>query len=172
MIADIIAPVVVVVILITALVKKTDIVSAFCEGAKEGLVNAYELCPMLILLITAVTMFSSSGASGALSQFLAPLADKLGFPPECAPLMLMRPISGSGSLAVLDDILSANPPDSFAARTASVMMCAAETTLYTISVLFSSVNTRPRAGIFAASFIADLTCFIFAPLFVRLVFGV
>ena len=171
MITDILAPLLVAGILVTALVRKTDITGAFCEGAKEGLKNAYELCPMLILLITAVTLFTSSGAAEVLSRFAGPLMEALGFPPECTPLIIMRPVSGSGSLAVLDGILSENDPDSFASRTASVMMCAAETTLYTISVLFASVKVKPRPGFFAASFIADITCFVFAPIFVRLVFG-
>ena len=85
MTADIIAPAVAAVILVTALVKRKDLTGAFCEGAREGLVSAYELCPMLILLITAVTMFTSSGAAEALSRLLAPVANALGFPPECAP---------------------------------------------------------------------------------------
>ena len=168
---DIIPLVIVAAAFTVGIIKKTDVVSVFCEGAKEGIDAAVGLCPMLILLITVITMFSSSGAAEALSQLAAPLAEKLGFPPECTTLVLMRPVSGSGSLAVLDGILADNPPDSFAARTASVIMCAAETTLYTITVCFASVKIKPRAGYFAASFIADITCFVTAPLFVRLFLG-
>ena len=166
-----IAPLLILAAMITALVKRTGIVTPFCEGAREGLASAAEIFPTLLLLITAVTMFTSSGASGFISELAAPLAEKLGFPPECTPLMLIRPVSGSGSLAVLEGILKENPPDSFAARTASVMMSSAETTLYTITLLFSSVKVKPSAKFFAASFIADITCFICAPLFVRILFG-
>lgn len=171
MLTDLIAPVLVAAVMLTALAKKTGISSAFGEGAREGLQTAVEIFPTLLLLITAVTMFTGSGCSGLLSQLFAPAAEKLGFPSECIPLMIIRPVSGSGSLAVLEGILDENPPDSFAARTACVMMSAAETTLYTITLLFSSVKVKPRASFFAASFIADITCFVFAPLFVRLTFG-
>ncbi|MCR5122034.1 MAG: spore maturation protein [Ruminococcus sp.] len=171
MTADIIIPILIIAVLVSGLVKKRDIVSDFCEGAREGLLTAAELCPMLILLVTVITLFSGSGAAESFSRLIAPIAEKIGFPPECTSLLLMRPISGSGSLAVLDNILAENPPDSFAARTASVIMCAAETTLYTITVFFSSVNVKPKAGFFAASFIADIACFVGAPLFVRVFLG-
>ena len=168
MTADMIVPIVIIAVLVSGLIKKRDIVSDFCEGAREGLRTAAELCPMLVLLVTVITLFSGSGAAECFSRFVAPAAERIGFPPECTSLLLMRPISGSGSLALLDNILAENPPDSFAARTASVIMCAAETTLYSITVLFSSVNVKPKPGVFAASFIADMTCFAFAPIFVRL----
>lgn len=166
--ADLIVPVTIALILVTALIKRVDIVECFCEGAKESLTAAFGLCPTLILLVTVVNMFTASGAGEWLSGLLGGLTDAAGLPRECTPLMLIRPISGSGSLAVLDSILSECPPDSFPARTACVMMSSAETTLYMMTVCFSSVGKKPKAGLFAAAFAADLTCFIFAPIFVRL----
>ncbi len=158
-------------VLVCGLVKKTDMVTAFCEGAEENLRTAFSLCPMLILLLTAVEMFTASGAADALSAAVAPIAERLGFPPECTTLMLVRPISGSASLAVLDSLLSKNPPDSFAARTASVMMGATETTLYTIAAYYTAIREKPRPQVFIASLAADLTGFILAPAVVRLYFS-
>ena len=105
MLTDLIAPVLIAAVMLTALAKKTGISSAFGEGAREGLQTAVEIFPTLLLLITAVTMFTGSGCSGLLSRLMAPIAEKLGFPSECIPLMIIRPVSGSGSLAVLEGIL-------------------------------------------------------------------
>lgn len=161
-------PLIILAILICGLIKKTDIISTFCEGAKENLLLALELCPTLILLMTAVSMFTESGAADMISRLVQPVFEVLGFPKECSSLMLVRPVSGSASLSVLDKLLAELSPNSFPARTASVMMGATETTLYTIAVYYSAVGKKPDWRIFASSFAADIAGFIFAPLAVRL----
>jgi spore maturation protein B len=168
---NILIPLIIAAVFVTALVKKVDITEAFAEGAKENIITALELCPTLILLITAVRMFSDSGAANGLSELLEPLTSALGFPSECTPLMLIRPISGSGSLAVLEEILSECPADSLAARTACVMMGATETTLYTIAVYFGAVKTKARPAVFISSFSADLAGFLFASIFAKMFFA-
>lgn len=164
-------PIFIAVILMTACFKRVDVCAAFYEGAMENLKTAAELCPTLILLMTAIEMFSGSGASQALSGLLEPLTSALGFPAECTPLMLIRPISGSGSLAVLENILSSTHAESLAARTACVMMGATETTLYTIAVYYGAVKRRAGARIFAACLAADAAGFIFASIFAKLFFA-
>ncbi|MCD8095339.1 MAG: spore maturation protein [Ruminococcus sp.] len=168
---NIVMPLIILVVLKTALIKKVDIVSAFCEGARENLITAFELCPTLILLMTAIGMFTSSGASDGLSSLLEPLTSFLGFPSECTALMLVRPISGSGSLAVLENILSSNPADSFASRTACVMMGATETTLYTIAIYFAAVSVKPQIRVFISSFSADFAGLLFASIITKIYFG-
>ncbi|MBR1723835.1 MAG: spore maturation protein, partial [Ruminococcus sp.] len=86
--------------------------------------------------------------------------------------MLTRPISGSASLSVLDKLLGSVSPDSFAGRTARVMMGATETTLYTITIYYSSVKIKPDIRVFICSFAADIAGFILAPLVVRLYYGI
>ena len=168
MTADIIVPSVIALITVFGLIKRVDIMESFCEGAEESLRAAAELCPMLILLVTVINMFTASGAAESFSALAGGFPDALGIPRECTSLMLIRPISGSGSIAVFEGIIGSCPPDSFAARTAAVMMSSAETTVYMMTVCFSSVGKKPKAGFFAAAFAADLACFLFAPLFVRL----
>lgn len=167
---NLIVPALIVFVFVTAFIKKVDIVNTFAEGAKENLVTAAELCPTLILLMTAIDMFTASGAADGISSLLEPLTDLAGFPAECTSLALIRPISGSGALAVLNDILDSNDVNSFAARTACVMMSATETTFYTIAVYFSSVKLRPAASVFISSFAADFAGFLFSSLFVKLFF--
>lgn len=167
---ELIVPLIFTAVMITALRKRVDIAGSFCEGAKENLLLAFRLCPSLILLMTAVSMFIDSGTAGFIADILAPVADKVGFPKECVPLALVRPISGSASLSVLNKLLTVNSPDSFAGRTASVMMGATETTLYTITIYYSSAKQKPDIRVFICSFAADITGFIAAPLIVRLLF--
>ena len=168
---ELFVPLLIAAVLVSAVIKKVDILSAFVEGAKENLIVCAELCPTLILLMTAICMFNDSGAANGISELLKPLTSLLGLPAECTPLMLIRPISGSGSLAVLEKLLGANPIDSAAARTACVMMGATETTLYTIVVYYGAVRKKADAGVFVSSFTADITGFLFASLTVKLFFS-
>lgn len=161
-------PLIICLILIACIAKRVDILSEFTKGARENLLVAFELCPTLILLMTAVSMFSASGASEALCDALSPAAEFLGFPKECLPLLLLRPISGSGSLAALEDIMTSNGADSPAGIIGCVMMSATETTLYTIAVYYSAVRKKPPAKVFASSLSADMAGFVFASLFAKL----
>lgn len=167
---DLLVPLIILAVLGTAIFKKVDVLDAFCEGAMENLKTAVELCPTLVLLMTAIAMFIDSGAADGLSRLLQPLTERLGFPAECTPLMLIRPVSGSGSLAVLEKLLGKLDVNSTAARTACVMMGATETTLYTIAVYFAAIKRKPDAKVFVSSFSADLAGFLFASLFVKLLF--
>ncbi|MBR1393634.1 MAG: spore maturation protein [Ruminococcus sp.] len=134
----------------------------------EGLKAFYELLPMLLLVVTAVSMLYSSGALNALSQLTEPLLSRLGYPSETVPLALIRPVSGSGALAVYENILTVTDPDSFAGRAATVLMGSTETTLYTIAVYFSATRLKAEARVFISSFTADIAGFVFSALTVRL----
>lgn len=156
---DIFVPALMVFILCYGLVKKVDIVNVFCEGAAENLKIAVGLIPMLILLMTAVGMFTSSGAADIIAKLLRPVTTFLGFPEECIPLAIVRPISGSGALACLETILS------------SVLMGSTETTFYTIAVYFSAIKQKAYPSVFAAACLSDLMGFVFSALAVRLFFS-
>ena len=125
---DIFVPALMVFILCYGLVKKVDIVNVFCEGAAENLKIALGLIPMLILLMTAVGMFTSSGAADIIAKLLRPVTTFLGFPEECIPLAIVRPISGSGALACLETILSSVSPDSYSGRVALSLIHISEPT--------------------------------------------
>ena len=121
--------------------------------------------------MTAVSMLRASGAMDWLSSVCAPLLELAGIPPELTPLMLIRPVSGSGALAVGSDVISRCGPDSYAGRVAAVMLGSTETTFYTIAVYFGAAGiTRTRHTI-PAALAADLTGFIGSALAVRIFFG-
>lgn len=164
-------PILITVILGTGLLRRVNVYDAFVEGAKDGLVTLFRIFPSLLGLITSVAMLRASGALDLLCSFLNPLTSALGVPSEVVPLMLMRPVSGSGALAVVTDIFKNLSPDSFAGLCASVMMGSTETTFYTIAVYYGSVGITKIRHTLKAALIADLVGMIGSVIAVRLFFN-
>jgi spore maturation protein B len=164
-----IIPIIIAIIIIVGLIKKTDIFNEFLDGAAESLKVGIGILPALIALMTAIGMFKASGALDAITGFLAPFASRIGFPPEALPLALIRPISGSGALATFETILSDVSPDSYAGRVASVMMGASETTFYTIAVYYGATKVTKTRHTVTACLTSDITAFIFSALTVTLI---
>ena len=154
-----------------ALGKKVDVYGALTAGAGEGLTVIVRILPSLVALLTAVYMFRASGAMDALTALLAPALDRLGIPPETAPILLIRPLSGSGALAVAGELMVRHGPDSYVGRVAAVMMGCTETTFYTVAVYFGAAGIRRSRHTIPAALTADLTAFVAAALAVRLLFG-
>ncbi len=138
------------------------------SGAGEGLQLVATILPTLIILMTAVTMLRSSGATELLSNLLAPAFSLFGIPPETAILVLIRPISGSAALAVGADLMAQYGPDSPIGRTAAVMLGSTETTFYTVSVYFGAAGIRKTRYAVPAALFADFVGFFMASLTVRL----
>ena len=120
MAADLLLPLLFCGILCWGAVQGVDVFAAFRTGAARGLTAAGEILPSLIALVTAVAMLRASGALELLCSVFAPAAEQLGLPGELLPMTLLRPVSGSGALALFEDILTRFGPDSFIGRTASV----------------------------------------------------
>ena len=171
-IADLAVPTVITGIVLFSYFKGVSVFDEFLIGAKEGIKTSFEIIPALVALITAVGVFSASGALDLITHATAPFAQKLGFPAEIIPLALIRPISGSGSLAVFSDILTRFGADSFIGRAASVMQGSTETTFYTIAVYFGAISIKDTRHTVYAALLADFTGFIMSVLFVKLFFGV
>ncbi len=168
--SDVFIPAVIAFILLTGVVRGVDIAHEFSEGAKESLLTVFEILPSLILLMTAVGMLSAAGAVSALADAAAPLTQLIGFPKECMSLALIRPMSGSGALCTLEDILAKLPADSYAARVACVIMGSTETTFYTISVYFAAIKQKAYPIVFAGACFADACGFVFSALAVKIYF--
>lgn len=164
-------PALLAIVAVTALGKKVDVFDAMTTGAAEGLRVMGRILPALVALLTGIAMLRASGALDALSQLALPLFSLLGIPPETASLVLIRPISGSGALAVGSELISRYGPDSTIGRTAAVMLGSTETTFYIIAVYFGAAGIRRSRYAIPAALCADLTGFIMAALTVRLIFG-
>ena len=155
-------------IVLFGLIRGVNVFDTFLAGAREGLHAAAAILPALTALTLAVSMIRASGCLEAAGQMLAPLIGAIRIPPETVPLMLIRPVSGSGALAVIRDIFEQSGTDSFAGRVASVMMGSTETTFYTVAVYFGSVGIKKTGYTVPAALTADLTGMIFAALTVTL----
>ena len=153
-----------------ALCKHVDVYGEVTAGAKEGLSVLMRIFPSLVGLMTAVYMLRASGALEAFTHFLSPLFTWLGIPSETAPLLLIRPVSGSAALAVGSELMAQHGPDSYIGRIAAVMLGSSETTFYTVAVYFSSAGIRKTRHAIPAALIADLVCFISSAFAVRLFF--
>ncbi len=127
------------------LIRGVRIYEAFVEGAKQGLATAVRIAPYLIAMFVAVRVFRTAGGMDLLLRAATPLTKALGIPPEVVPLALIRPLSGSGSLSILGELLQTYGPDSLVGMTASAVQGSTETTLYVITVYFGAVGvTRAR----------------------------
>ena len=136
-----------------ALGKRVDVYTALTRGAEEGLNVLVHILPSLIALLTAVYMFRASGAMEYLGALLAPTLERVGIPPEVAPLLFIRPISGSGALAV------------------GSVLGSSETTFYTIAVYFGSVGIVKTRYTIPASLCADAVMFLTSAAAVRVLMG-
>lgn len=157
-------------ILAYGIARKTDLFSAMLDGAKDGLQVLLRIIPALVALLTVIAMLRASGAMDAAAVLLGPLFRLTGIPPECAPLLLIRPLSGGGALAVGAEIIQTYGPDSLIGRCAAVMLGSTETTFYCISVICGAAGVTKTRYILPAALCADAMGFITACWAVRLLF--
>lgn len=166
---ELIVPVAVGVILLYGMLTKTKIFDAFIEGAIEGMHTLYMIIPTITGLVVAVEMLKQSGAIEMVCSLIKPLADFLNFPEEIVPMAVLRPISGSGSTALLTNIFENYGPDSFPGLIASVLAGSSETTIYAITMYFGSVGITKTRHTLAVGLLADLTALVMSIVTVKFV---
>lgn len=164
-------PLVILGILLLGLIKKVNIIDEFAQGVKDGLQSVFGVAPMLLLMLTALAMFRGSGAVEGLSRLMEPVCTWIGIPPELIPLAVLRPVSGSGSIAQLAEYLSVYGADSAVGRMASVLAASSETTFYTYALYSGAAGVQKLPYALTCGLIADLCAFLFSVLSVRLVLG-
>ncbi len=128
--------------LLAGALRRAPVYDAFLVGAKEGLNTAKAILPALIAMLCAIRGFEASGLMDGLCRLCAPALQFFRIPEETLPLMLMRPLSGSGALAMLKALLTAQGPDSRAGLVGSVMMGSSETVFYTCAVYLSAAQVK------------------------------
>lgn len=152
------------------LIKRLPVYELFVTGAAEGARLCARIFPNLLAMLVVIGVFRETGALAALSSGLVPLCDRLGVPTEVLPLALLRPLSGSGALAVTADIIQTSGPDSFAGLLASVMQGSTDTTCYVLAVYFGAVGVRKYGTALTVGLAADAISFISAFLVCRVLF--
>ena len=165
---SLITPVIMGAVSIYAALKKVDVFAAMTAGITEGMKTVMRMFPALLALLTAVYMLRASGLLTALTSMLTPVLSFLGIPPETAPLILLRPLSGSGALAVGTEIIESHGADSLIGRTTAVMLGSTETTFYVIAVYFGAAGVKKNRHAIPSALFADLVGFIMAAFTVKL----
>ena len=135
--------------------RRVDVYGALTRGAEDGLTVLLKVLPALVGLLTAVAMFRASGALEFLTDLCAPVLEALGVPPEATPLMLVRPVSGSASLALMEDTLRQWGVDSEVGRAAAVMMGSSETVFYTMAIYLGGTGLKKAPNVLAAALISN-----------------
>ncbi len=153
------------------LLKRVPVYESFVEGAKEGFTVAVRIIPYLVAILFAIGMFRASGAMDFLADALRPLLGLVGFPPEVLPMAIIRPLTGSGSAALIPDMIAQYGEDSLFVKMAATMFGSTETTFYVIAVYFGAVNIKKVRHAVPAGLIADFAAMLIAVWVVRLLFG-
>lgn len=153
------------------LYKRVPVYEEFVTGAREGFQVAVNIIPYLVAILFAVAMFRASGAMDFMVAGLRPLLGPLGFPPEVLPMAITRPLTGSGSAAIMLDLINQYGADSLIVKMAATMFGSSETTFYVIAVYFGAVNIRKTRHAVPAGLLADVSAAILSVIVVRWMFS-
>ena len=150
-------PMVIFFIVLYGVTEKVKVFDNFLEGAKEGIKTTFSILPTLIGLFLAIGVLRSSGVLDFIIKLSSPILEIFKFPSELMPLAILRPISGSASIAVATDIMKQAGVDSLIGNIASTIMGSTETTLYTIAIYTSCIKIKKTRFILLAALTADIT---------------
>lgn len=163
-------PLVLVLFLGWGIIKKVKVYEVFVEGAKDGFNVAVRIIPYLVAMLAAIGIFRASGAMELLTMILAPVTTLIGMPPETLPMALMRPLSGSGSLGIMTELMKVHGPDSLIGILASTMYGSSETTFYVLAVYFGMVSVKNTRHAVPTGLIADAAGMLAAVWIVNILF--
>ncbi|MBH0229638.1 spore maturation protein [Halobacillus yeomjeoni] len=164
-------PAIILIVLVTATLKKVPTYETFVEGSKEGLHIAISLLPFLLGMMVSIAIFQASGAMEAILSIFKPLLSLVGIPADILPLAFIRPISGAAALSMTTELIRTFGPDSFIGQLASVMQGSTDTTLYIITVYFGAVGIKKMGDALKVGLLADLVGIIASIIIVIILFG-
>ena len=164
-ISNIAIPFTILVIIIYGIAEKQSVFDVFLEGAKEGIQIVVNIFPTLLGLFLSINVLRASGIIEAFTNLVFPFLNLLKIPSEILPLALLRPISGSASMAVATDIMTNYGVDSLIGLISSTIMGSTETTLYTIALYTSAIKVKKTRFVLIAALLAD-----FAGMFTSVIF--
>ncbi|HEX6065978.1 MAG TPA: spore maturation protein [Longimicrobiales bacterium] len=153
------------------LYKRVPVYESFVEGAKDGFNVAVRIIPYLVAILFAIAMFRASGGMDFLTRVLNPVLSLVGIPAELLPMVIMRPLTGSGSAGLVVDMVKQYGEDSIFVKIAAVMFGSTETTFYVIAVYFGAVNIKNTRHALHAGLTADIAAMLIASWVVLWMFG-
>ncbi len=171
MISKSVIPVMILTIVLLGLFKDVDVFDSFVTGGEKGLKVSVKILPSIIGLLVAVGMMRASGALDLLVNLLSPVSTLFHIPKEVMPLTLLRPISGSGTTALVTDMINTYGADSQIGRIAAVMAGSSETTFYTIAVYFGAVKVKNIRYTLVCALVADFMAAVLSVFFVNMIYG-
>lgn len=163
-------PIIILLILTAAMLKKVPIYEEFVNGAKDGFVVSVKIIPYLVGIIVAISMFRASGAIELISNFLEPVFYRLSIPCDVLPIMFTRSLSGSATLGLFSDIVNIHGTDAYISKLAAIMVGSSETTFYVLAVYFGSIGIKKYRYALLVGLIADIIGIALAILVARLFF--
>ena len=155
-------PILFLIIFLFALIKRVKPYDAFTLGAKSAIPFAVSIFPYLVSIFVITELFEVSGISNAVSNFISPFFNLLGIPSELTKLVLIKPFSGNGSLAILTEIFNTYGVDSYLSRCASVIYGSSETVFYVAAVYFAGAKTKKLTAPILISLFASFCSCVFA----------
>ena len=160
-----ILPIFLIFLFVYAFIKKVNVYKSFIEGAKGAFALCLDIFPYIVTIMVAVGLFRVSGLSDLLIKLISPIFNFLGIPNEVCELVLLRPFTGSGSFALLNDIYATYGVDSYIARCASCILGSSETLFYVTTVSTSKTSIKKLGyaipvGLIASVFGAIISCLI------------
>ena len=163
-----IIPIIFLLIITYGMFKGRKVYEWFIEGAKDGLKVTLRIFPYLLAMIIAVQIFKEANLMNLLNNFIAPLGNFIGLPKDLIPLLIIKPLSGSGAIGMFTDIIKSFGPDTRTGLIASVVMGSTETIFYTITVYFGAIKVKKIRHTLWAAIFADMTAIIMAILMVNI----
>ncbi len=151
-----IVPLVVFIIFSVAFVRKTAVYDCFLEGVKDGMKTVVAIFPAILAIYVAVAMLKTSGLLSGIAVLLRPITSRIAMPEDILPLALLRPVSGSGAIGLVNQIIAKHGPDSLIGITACVMSASTETTFYTLAMYFGAARVRKTSYALAAALWGDV----------------
>jgi len=164
-------PVFLLVIPLYGAVRKVKVYESFVDGAKQGFQVGVRIIPYLVAILVAVGMLRAAGAIDSLARFLDPALKWVGMPAEILPFAIMRPLSGSGAMGLVAELVKTYGPDSFIGRLAATAYASTETTFYVLAVYFGAVGVKKARHAVLSGLTADVVSLIAAVVVCRLMFA-
>lgn len=164
-------PVMIAFIPLYAYIKKVPVYESFVDGAKDGFSTAIGIIPHLVGMMVAISVFRASGALEFFVGWMTPFLQALRVPSEVLPLGILRPLTGTGSLAFTTDLIKTYGPDSMIGRIASTIQGSTDTTLYVLTVYFGAVGIRNGRYALKVGLFSDVVGFIAAIAVCLVLFG-
>lgn len=165
-----ILPLMILLILTFAIIKRIPVYEEFVEGAKDGFKVSVSIIPYLVALIVAISMFRASGAMDWIAAYFGIILDKLSISIDLVPIMITRSLSGSATLGLFSELATQHGADTFITKMAAVMVGSSETTFYVLSVYFGSVGIKKFRYALLTGIVADITGIVLAIWVSRLFF--